>query len=251
MSQIGKKMPNSAFSLKGHVRKMRFLPRIGRSATLIEWFYIDGRDGFLLGGDLLKNIQPDFDREKGERHNVQDNIRLMELFRMSGSFGQDWRQWWVDALLFDALIGNTDRHQDNWGLIFFPSVTGRRETRLSPLFDNGTSLGHERYPERIAKWRTEDFQRYIAKGKHHLKWSLDVDGVGIRRHGELLAKALDRWPQTRQIAADRLEFDFDEMVATVRQVMSYEVPERLTEARLGFIVRLLELRYQNLKALLL
>jgi hypothetical protein len=222
----------------------------GISATLIEWFYTDGRDGFLLGGDLLKNIQPDFDREKGERHNVQDNVRLMELFRMSGVFRQDWQQWWADALLFDALIGNTDRHQDNWGLIFSPSVTGRRETRLSPLFDNGTSLGHERYPERIATWRTEDFQRYIAKGKHHLKWSLDMDGVGVQRHGELLAKVLDLWPQTRQIAADRLEFDFDEMVATVRQLMSYDVPERLTEARLDFIVRLLELRYQNLKALL-
>lgn len=40
---------------------------------------------------------------------------------------------WLPRL--DALIGNTDRHQENWGVI----EAGRR--RLSPTFDHASSLG--------------------------------------------------------------------------------------------------------------
>ena len=37
--------------------------------------------------------------------------------------------------IFDALIGNTDRHHSNWGV-----VTGENCMKLSPLYDNGSSL---------------------------------------------------------------------------------------------------------------
>jgi hypothetical protein len=47
-------------------------------------------------------------------------------------------------MFFDALIGNTDRHHENWGLI--------NNERLSPLYDNGISLG----------WRIEEKDSSIA-----------------------------------------------------------------------------------------
>jgi hypothetical protein len=39
-------------------------------------------------------------------------------------------------LLLDALVGNTDRHQDNWATIRSPN-----ERRLSPSFDHASCLG--------------------------------------------------------------------------------------------------------------
>ena len=41
------------------------------------------------------------------------------------------------VLIFDALIGNSDRHHSNWGLIF---NRDRTKVKFTPLYDNGSSL---------------------------------------------------------------------------------------------------------------
>ncbi len=46
----------------------------------------------------------------------------------------------VGYLLLDALIGNTDRHDLNWGLLRDPSTS---DTCLAPTFDHASSLGRE------------------------------------------------------------------------------------------------------------
>ncbi|RCW77289.1 HipA domain-containing protein [Saliterribacillus persicus] len=43
----------------------------------------------------------------------------------------------IEMLVFDALIGNQDRHPFNWMVLFYPND----EIRLSPIYDNGASLG--------------------------------------------------------------------------------------------------------------
>lgn len=227
-----------------------FNSRTDQSAALIEWFYEDGKEEFTHAGDLLQNIQPNFDREKGTSHNLMANSFMLRLYTMFRVLNEDWRQWWVDALLFDALIGNTDRHQDNWGLIFTAAPKGR-VARMSPLFDNGTSLGHERFLRKTQCWSEKDYRQYIADGIHHVRWSLKEDGVNLRGHTALLIKAMEAWPDTRQIAYARLKFNLDELVGSLRQLMTYDVSVPLTEGRLNFIVRLLKYRYQALQLLLL
>lgn len=46
--------------------------------------------------------------------------------------------WFVGYLVLDALVGNTDRHQDNWATI--RSSVGER---LSPSFDHASCLGFQ------------------------------------------------------------------------------------------------------------
>jgi hypothetical protein len=45
-------------------------------------------------------------------------------------------------LLLDALIGNTDRHHENWAVLQRPSVDSERVAVLCPSFDHASSLGH-------------------------------------------------------------------------------------------------------------
>ena len=111
-----------------------------------------------------KRLRPDFDRDRGSQHNLRDIEVLMRALSQHGVLSQNWRQWWAEALLFDALIGNSDRHQDNWGLIF--ESAGRQPPnmptgRLAPLFDNGTSLSHERFPDRVTGWSDARVDQYI------------------------------------------------------------------------------------------
>ena len=46
--------------------------------------------------------------------------------------------WFAGYLVLDALIGNTDRHQDNWATIRSPAGE-----RLSPSFDHASCLGFQ------------------------------------------------------------------------------------------------------------
>lgn len=57
--------------------------------------------------------------------------------------------WFVGYLVLDALVGNTDRHQDNWA-----TIRGPAGQRLSPSFDHASCLGfqisNEERRERLA-----------------------------------------------------------------------------------------------------
>ncbi len=217
----------------------------GICAALIEWFYVDGAQAFLLAGDYLQKIQQNFDRDKGEQHNMKDNELLLRAFARGKLLHQDWRQWWVDALLFDALIGNNDRHQDNWGFVF---DVRSKTLRLCPLFDNGTSLGNERFPDRVGNWSGEDIDRYIRKGHHHVHWS--PAEPQLRGHLALLERALEEWPETRSIAQSRLDFPAGELAESIADLLELDLPVRLLPERMRFMLRLLERRHQILKSIL-
>lgn len=217
----------------------------GHCAALIEWFYTDGKELFVLGGDLVRHIQTGFDRKYGQQHNMADIVLLMRTFARYGLLKVNWRQWWVDALLFDALIGNTDRHQDNWGLIFEPRANS---ARLSPFFDNGTSLGHERFPDRVQHWRDADFNRYIRRGTHHVKWSL-TDQPLINGHIHLLARAIKEWPETKDVAIQRLDFSDSDLVNSIEDLLQLGALQPLTHERMSFVLNLLTRRHQLLKSM--
>lgn len=222
--------------------------KTGHCAALIEWFYSDGQELLVMAGDFLQKIQPDFDRKNGVQHNLVDNSLLMRTLVRSKTLETNWRQWWVDALLFDTLIGNTDRHQDNWGLIFFRSGD-EPKCKLTPLFDNGTSLGHERLLKRVKNWQDVDFERYISKGHHHVKWACGEQMV-IRGHFELLERAVAEWPEAREGALAKLSFSQDELSESLSDLCRFIMPVPLSADRFTFMLRLLTRRYSLLKSLL-
>lgn len=67
------------------------------------------------------------DPETGDRYSLEMIKKALEPFDLFSNF--------LPVLIFDFLIGNTDRHQSNWALI----MEGK-EARFSPLYDNSSSL---------------------------------------------------------------------------------------------------------------
>ena len=231
-----------------------FNSRTSYSGALIEWFYRDGAELFVLGGDFLQLVRQDFDRDRGTKHNLQDVERLMRALVNTGALGQNWRQWWAEALLFDAMIGNSDRHQDNWGLIF--DAAGRvppnvPPCRLAPLFDNGTSLGHERFPERVAGWTDARLDRYIADGTHHVKSSLEPENL-VQGHLPLLRFVLRDWAQHIDLGLlrERIDFSSEDIISSIVDLVQIPVPQPLTTERMQFVCRLLVRRHTFLRDLL-
>ena len=217
----------------------------GISAALIEWFYKDGAETFSHAGDFLPRIRPGFDRERGADHNLADCQRLLDAWARARRLQDDWTVWWGKALVFDALIGNTDRHQDNWGLIFTTDKeTKTRLARLSPYFDNGTSLGHERFTERVAGWGGREFDMYLSKGKHHVRWAHKDEGS--RSHFDLVARFAEKWPTARPAMRDMLSFSDEELHRCAEDLLELKLTVPLSVERLGWMMKLTLLRRQRL-----
>jgi hypothetical protein len=153
----------------------------GIAGSLTEWFYSydnTNNQRYIAGGDWMSHITQGFDRDKGTMHNY-DSIRVLckALSRSdAGKLTTDWKEYWANCFLFDSLIGNTDRHQENWGTI----VTTRDEqtpvsVSFAPYFDNGTSLGHEIDQQRRDRMGSDDAHmgRYVNRGRHHMKSKAD------------------------------------------------------------------------------
>lgn len=228
----------------------------GECAALIEWFYGypgDPPQGFISGGMLLKASIPDFDHVRGTQHNFQTIESWCLVLARTHEPGQgglrledDWRPAWARILAFDALIGNTDRHQENWGFVWTRIPRDpRRPLRLSPAFDNGTSLGHERQPDQFVRFaQLPHLQRYIDRGHHHLKWHMDdAKGAG---HAELLLKFLEKFPQTRKVMLDVLEFLPSNLEDAVLPLTGLQLPAPLSPERARFMLTLLEARRNHL-----
>jgi hypothetical protein len=219
------------------------------SAALIEWFY-EEPERFVHAGDYLQRIIPNFDRTKGTQHNLADAQLLFRLFTSGKILQGNWRQWLADMFLFDAVIGNTDRHQDNWGIIFKPHpAEGETPARIAPLFDNGTSLGHERFVHRVAGWGDEDIDRYIARGCPHMG-KTRADGSSSCSHDEMIGHVLNMWPDTCAILIQRLHLLEAGLPTLLDDIVAIEGPVKFTLERAQFINRLLSRRLTLLRALI-
>ena len=75
--------------------------------------------------------------------------------------------------IFDALIGNSDRHHSNWGYIYRMDKNKNFHSYFCPLYDNGSSLCS--YEEDNAKNILKDNVRYNAllntKSKSTIGWN--------------------------------------------------------------------------------
>jgi len=111
----------------------------------------------LHGNELLLEYDPDYPSQQGYRvsehtvsrvaralieHNVELPARqLWSRVRPKGV--EDAVGLFIGYLLLDAIIGNTDRHHENWGVIALRDARGARVLQLAPTYDHASSLGRE------------------------------------------------------------------------------------------------------------
>ena len=71
----------------------------------------------------------------------------------------------AEYLVFDAVVGNTDRHSENWAILQRQD-TSRKVESLAPTYDHGSSLGHELMNERRERYLAEGRVGSYAEGGH-------------------------------------------------------------------------------------
>jgi hypothetical protein len=217
--------------------------------ALIEWFYEDGKAQFTAGGQYMMRMLPDYDRKKGKQHNYRTISQLCGIFTRAELIESDWKKWWFEGIVFDALIGNTDRHQDNWGFLSKRTKLGSRIFSMAPLFDNGTSLGHELNVVDVAKWQEDRYGYYIGRGRHHMKWLLDE--TKGRKHLDLVERVKEELGEHVAGVKRKLEqFDLEVFAKQLSYLSTFAVTVPLTLERKNLYIKLVGLRRERLIELL-
>ncbi|KEI70246.1 HipA domain-containing protein [Endozoicomonas elysicola] len=210
----------------------------GEPGSIIEWFMgyeAEPEERFTPGGDHMQSLIEGYDREKGRLHNLETIIKFSRALSQKKLLNHSWQEYWGLCLCFDALIGNTDRHQENWGVIWNDKDNS---VRLTPFFDNGTSLGHELFSKRINQHMSDDnsLRSYIAKGCHHMKWGIDSDGRLPLIDG--VGSFCVKYPAITQLLIDRLSWEEEALNKILSELTAFEIQSPLTVERADFIYKL-------------
>jgi hipA domain protein len=121
--------------------------------------------------------------DRKEKYTIQGIKRILD------TVDEKLYSEFIGLQVFDALIGESDRHEENWGYI---RTSKSSDIVLAPFYDNGDSLMHNINENRVEEYINDEagFLRYIHKSKTKI---LDNNGHKIK-HFQLIDHLISENP---------------------------------------------------------
>jgi hypothetical protein len=181
--------------------------------------FVDARAGQALvhGNEVLAMQVTGYDKAKTFRQSDHTLENIVGAIR--GLFEPDETKAVLAQLagymVLDALIGNTDRHHENWGLLLKFGQDSKSSTLgVAPSYDHASSLGRElRDDRRLELLKQERVDWYLKKGRGgifrnadeaHGENPLHLVQVAARAYPDLFAPALERLRVLSDEAIDKI-----------------------------------------------
>ena len=202
------------------------------------------------GNQILHGMDPDYNLKQKFRHRTHTVQRVfagMDIFKES-SLAKQYRVELAGYLIFDAVIGNVDRHHENWGILR-KRVDGEWPGYLAPTFDHASSLGRELLDTGGKRNR----ERYLHE--------LGIDSYAKRARGAIFISEDDahgpsplelvRWcrqePDYRQFFEDAFrKLDFPSREAT-EEIVAKVPDDWMTPVSRAFALALLHYNRERLR----
>ncbi len=165
-------------------------------------------DGWVLhhGNQILEEAMLAYDPDKKFRqtdHTLENIWTAVEASFAVPKEQQAAKSRMAEYLVLDVLIGNTDRHHENWGILRI-TVDERRKNVVAPSFDHASSLGRELQDGRRDMLMAEGrVGNYIEKGHGGIYWSGDEKRAPSPL--ELVRRAAPHYPNLFLPALGKLE----------------------------------------------
>lgn len=212
--------------------------------SLSEYVYSEKSGLFKIARDLLTAVWSEYDFKTSKDHSIELIEKICQGFNV-----QNYKYDFIKMLLFDLLIGNGDRHQDNWAILFsFDDVLSEPQKfqgRVSPLYDNGSSFMFSSLDSNL---NIEKLDKYFKNTKSKIKH--ERTDKNFLRCNEILKlclnlspKACDDFINDINVLKNYLPSFKNDMI-NLNRILNDSSPDApcLTEKRINFICSFLEYR---------
>ena len=177
------------------------LARFQESKGIVAKSFTSPGSELVHGNQILSEVVSDYDVSVTVRYSKHtlDNILLV----IEPRAGEIAKHRFAEYLILDALIGNTDRHHENWGLQR-QNLGGDWSSFIAPSFDHASSLGRELLDERRERLLRENRVGLYAENGHGGIFWLENESRGASPL-ELVRRAVREYPVLFQTSMRRLE----------------------------------------------
>lgn len=195
------------------------------------------------GGELVQSVlDVPFDtssEKQAARPHVTIDVVRQVLDAQGQRYAADLTAPFLRMLVFDAWIGNGDRHSGNWAVLIRGS-----SARLAPMYDTAGCLGAELLDDKVSK-RLGTIERYVQGCLSGFGDGSSITGIP---QAELLVR-LALWPEWHGVASPLITYISDNL-NMVDDVVS-EIPDTwLTPPRKELARALLGARAKMLQRVL-
>lgn len=167
-------------------------------------YFLCGEREFLQEGIWL--ISGKYPHYNAEKLYDEKNNKFYCIDHLYNTIPANFSSKWVEMLLFDFLIGNSDRHQSNWALLIKVSTEALR-IKWSPLYDNGSSLCAFVNDNQVSEFLGRDKNRFHALVDSRSRSIIRIDGSNKKTppHKEMAKFLLAKFPVAKKISRNFIE----------------------------------------------
>ncbi|MBO4371324.1 MAG: HipA domain-containing protein [Bacteroidales bacterium] len=151
----------------------------------------------------------------------------------------------VKLLLYDALVGNNDRHFENWAVIV--KNVGSSEPEFSPVYDTARGLFWNQSEESLQTFTDDKIKKYSVNSKPKLGW----DGVNDKNLNHFrLVKEI--YQNQFYITQEEMKQLFEQqMIDAMKKYVVNNYTSLMSSRRIEVICKCLDFRYQTIKNILI
>ena len=175
-------------------------------------------------------------------HNLANIWKVMDSVFIESKDAKQAKLIIAEYTVLDALIGNIDRHHENWGILRRRVSDGWRGF-VAPSYDHASSLGRElrdEYRDRlVAENRVGD---YVEKGRGAIYWSEEEQRGPSPL--ELVRRAADTYPDLFRPVSQKFARVDEEVF---RQIVDRIPSDWMTSSARKFAIALMCYNYEKLQ----
>lgn len=215
--------------------------------SVTESFTRDRPRSLYHGNQLLARVFNGYDPEKtfqNSNHTLENIWLALDKFFRRKSNRE--KEVFAEYLVLDSLIGNTDRHHENWALLS-RRVANRWRWFVAPSYDHASSLGRELSDEVRHRWIADKrigCYSESKKARGGIYWSEEDRKAPSPL--ELVRRAHDCYPSLFAKALKKLEKLCDD---TRRNIVNRIPEDWMTPSSRMFAIELMRYNMNELRKL--
>ena len=221
------------------------LVRIRNQIRFLSKYFLDGDQQLVHGAELYAEYLSDRALvEEVERKGLARDLFTVQFTQaaVAKAFPAEQEVIMEDfrhMLLYDALVGNNDRHFYNWGVI--QQLSGE-QPYFAPVYDTARGLFWNNAEEKVVSLATNGDQRWLEKYVNNSRPKIGWEGMTNPNHLQLIRAMVEQETVRHRF---RTWLDADKLADCLRMIDT-EFGALLSEARLKVVKDCLQWRFELL-----